>query len=115
MTPDWDCVCRELLLLASRKDCRQTDWSASIPCDWAPSTVWDPRFDREFTEQGAWLYVIELLESGHEFTPKTMRQPPNTIAYETIIELRPSLPKLYIKLQIHKGKILGRSFHNVTK
>lgn len=68
-----------------------------------------------FTSEGAWSYIIELLESGHEFTPVTMTRPPDSIGYETLINCGPGRPALYIKLQIYKGKVLGRSFHNSVK
>lgn len=115
MTPDWDSDREELLRLARRRDCRFTEFSPSIPCDWAPLTVWDPRFEMFFSDQSAWLLIVELLESGRAFTPKAMKKPAGTVAYETTTSLAPNLPELYIKVQIHKGRILGRSFHNVTK
>jgi hypothetical protein len=68
-----------------------------------------------FTGPGAWAYIIELLESGCEFLPKEMEKPPDTIAYYVVLELSPERPKLYIKVQIYKGRILGRSFHNSTE
>jgi hypothetical protein len=68
-----------------------------------------------FTSEGAWSYIIELLESGHEFTPVAMTRPPDTIAYETQIDFGPNRPALYIKLQIFREKVLGRSFHNSVK
>lgn len=115
MTPEWDGIRQELIRLAKRRECRRTDFSAAIPCEWSPQSVWDPRFGMFFTEPGAWAYIIELLESGCEFTPKTMEKPPDTIAYEFALKLAPNLPELYIKVQSFKGKILGRSFHNSTK
>jgi hypothetical protein len=75
----------------------------------------DPRFEMYFSSEGAWSYIIELLESGHQFTAVPMKKPPNTIAYETVVDCGPKLPPLYIKVQIYKGKILGRSFHNSVK
>jgi hypothetical protein len=68
-----------------------------------------------FTSEGAWSFIIDLLESGLEFTPVAMTKPPDTIAYETIIDRGSGLPGLYIKVQIYKGKIHGRSFHNSVK
>lgn len=68
-----------------------------------------------FSDESAWLLIIDLLESDQRFIPTPMRKPPNTIAYETIVQLAPNLPELYIKVQSFKGRILGRSFHNVTK
>lgn len=115
LVADWDQVCSDLLRLAKRRDCRSTHFSPAIPCDWAPESVVDTRYDMYFTSLGAWSYIIDLLESGHRFTPKPMDKPPNTVAYETVIDCGPNLPPLYIKLQILGGKILGRSFHNSVK
>jgi hypothetical protein len=75
----------------------------------------DPRFDMYFTSEGAWSYIVELLESGRQFNAVQMKMPPDTIAYETVVDCGPKLPALYIKVQIYKGKILGRSFHNSIK
>jgi hypothetical protein len=75
----------------------------------------DPRFDMYFTPEGAWSYIIELLESGRQFTAVPMKKPPNTIAYEALIDCGPKFPALYIKVQIYKGMILGRSFHNSVR
>ena len=112
---EWDEICRELLQLAKRQNCRSTHFSPSIPCDWAPESVMDPRFAMYFTPKGAWSNIIELLESGHRFKAVPMKKPPNTIAYETVIDCGPKLPALYIKVQIYKGMILGRSFHSCVK
>ena len=114
-TPDWDKDRVELLRLAHRRECRLFAWTPTIPCDWVPQTVWDPRYDMYFSDQSAWLFIIELLESGRVFTRVPMKTPPNTIGYEIIESLASNLPQLYIKIQAYKGKILGRSFHNVTK
>ncbi len=115
MVGQWVEIRRELLLLAKRRNCRSTEFSRSIPCDWAPQSVTDPRFDMFFTSEGAWSYIIELLESGHEFAPEAMDKPPNTIGYKTIVDCGPNRPAIFIKVQIYKGKILGRSFHNCVK
>jgi hypothetical protein len=111
----WEEVRCELLRLAKRRNCRSTEFTPATPCDWAPQSVLDPRFEMYFTPEGAWSYIIELLESGLEFTPVPMTRPPDTIAYETLIDCGPNRPALYIKLQIYKGRVLGRSFHNSVK
>jgi hypothetical protein len=115
MDADWDSVRQELIRLAMKKQCRRTDWSSAIPCDWAPQTVWDPRFGMFFTDAGAWAYIIDLLESGREFTAAKLKRPPETVGYEIVLRLALNLPELYIKIQIFQEKIWGRSFHNSTK
>lgn len=115
MEADWDSVRQELIRLAKRKQCRRTVWSPGIPCDWAPQTVWDPRFEMFFTDAGAWAYIIELLESGTEFAAVQLRRPPDTIGYEVALKLAPNLPEVYIKIQIFQARIWGRSFHNSTR
>lgn len=115
MAAEWEDIRRELLRLAKHRGCRSTNFSPSIPCDWAPQSVMDPRFGMYFTSEGAWSYIIDLLESGHEFTEVPMWKPPDTVAYETTVDCGQNLPALYIKVQIYRGKIFGRSFHNCVK
>lgn len=113
--PDWEKRKPELIRLARNRGTRNTAWSPSIPCDWAPQSVWDPRFDMFFTDEGAWNYIVDLLESGHVFTEVKMHKPPDTIAYETCAHLSTNGGEIYIKVQVLRGRIFGRSFHNSTK
>jgi hypothetical protein len=67
-----------------------------------------------FTDEGAWSYILEMLET-QVFIPKRMDKPPDTIGYELKAILEANRPLLYIKVQILDGRILGRSFHNSTR
>ena len=40
--------------------------------------------------------------------------PEAQLGYVMKIDLEPSVPRLYVKLQLHAGRILGRSFHYST-
>jgi hypothetical protein len=116
MGADWEVVRRECIQLAKSRHCRRTDWSPQVPCEWKPQTVWNPSTEMFFTDAGAWDYIIELLESGLQFSEvQNMRKPPGTVGYEVVTKLAPNLPDLYIKIQVYKGRIWGRSFHNSTR
>jgi hypothetical protein len=78
-------------------------------------TVTNPETDLPFTEPGAWRYVAELAESGHPIQRIVMKQPAGEIGYVLIAPLDANSPDLYIKVQLKRGKIFGRSFHLSTQ
>ena len=40
-----------------------------------------------------------------------LHQPKGAKGYVMLIDLGPTEPKLYVKLELRSGKIIGRSFH----
>jgi hypothetical protein len=74
--------------------------------------VIDPRSeDREpFTQDGAWNFIIELLESGHPMAQKALKVPAGKSGYVLIVASGEPEP-IYIKLEIGSGVVIGRSFH----
>ncbi len=66
-----------------------------------------------FTEEGAWQFVVMLLESGHPVEEITLAMPPGKKGY-VLKYPRIGLPDIYIKLQIVSGAVRGRSFHDST-
>jgi hypothetical protein len=101
----------ELSRLAKRKEDRITEWSRQVPTEWTPGKVVNPEVDMTFTEAGSWQFVAELLDTGHPIQQIVLRQSRSEVAYVMLIDLKPGMPKLYIKLQLKGGKICGRSFH----
>ena len=114
MPGDLESIRRELAVLARRKKARVVTWSPEMPSDWRPYQIRNPSSGLPFTEEGAWHFIAELLESGHPIEEVILHKPPGKRAYEMHVELGPALPKLYIKLQLGSGKVIGRSFHYST-
>jgi hypothetical protein len=106
---------KEIASLASRKNARFVPRSPEMPCDWKPTTVYNPEVGMCFTDISAWHYIADLAESEHPMEEITLKQPEGEKAYEMIVKLEPNVPDLYIKVQLKGGKIFGRSFHYSTK
>ena len=104
-------VRHELAVLARRKKARVVQWSSERPSDWRPSQVREPSTDMPYTEVGAWHLIADLLDRGHPLEEIVLCKPPGKRAYVMHVELEPGQPRLYIKLQLGNGKVIGRSFH----
>ncbi len=68
-----------------------------------------------FTEPGAWELIAELAEGSEPMQEVTLRQPDGDKAYEFNLRLAPSEPQLYIKVQVKRDTLWGRSFHYAYK
>ncbi len=110
-----DQVRREIALLARRKDRRIIPRSAEMPCDWQPTTVTNPTSGICFTDITAWSRIAELAESGHPIEEIELDQPKGEAGYIIMVKLAEASSELYIKVQLKRGKIFGRSFHYSTK
>lgn len=86
-----------------------------MPCDWRPTTVTNPAVGIPFTDISAWHYVAELAESGHKIETITLEQPKDETAYVLAVQLEANAPELYIKIQLKRSRIWGRSFHYSTE
>lgn len=86
------------------------------PARWEPGRVRDPtsELDASFTEPGAWDLIASRLEDGHEVEVITLDNPRGKTGYVMKIELEPTAPRLYVKVQLDAGRIFGRSFHYST-
>ncbi|MCY4357664.1 MAG: hypothetical protein OXD01_09125 [Gammaproteobacteria bacterium] len=51
------------------------------------------------------------LDDGHPIQKVELHKPKGAIGYVMKISLEPGQAKLYVKLQLGSGKIIGRSFH----
>jgi hypothetical protein len=85
-----------------------------MPCDWQPTTVMNPSVGIPFTDISAWHYVAELAEAGHHIDRITLEHPRGETAYVMSVRLEANAPDLYIKVQLRRGRIWGRSFHYST-
>lgn len=106
-----DKVRRELARMARRKECRIVEWARARPCDWRPTQVVNPESGLPFTEVRAWEYIADLLDANHPLTEIALEHPPGELAYVMTVSLGERTPELYVKLQLLRGKVLGRSFH----
>ena len=88
-------------------------FSRDRPTDWRPTEVRNPDglLDAHFTDSTAWELIAARLEVGAEVEVIELRQPPGAKGYVMKMELGTDVPKLYVKLQLGAGKIIGRSFH----
>jgi len=109
--PDLGAVREELARLARNRKTRKVVFTKQTPCDWQPTSVVNPKLGGYFSEPGAWEYIAELLEGGHEIQQVVLTNPPGECAYVMNVDLGTDQPRLYIKLQLKAGNIFCRSFH----
>ena len=90
-----------------------TKFSNDRPIDWKPGEVDNPDgiLDEYFTKISAWEHIATQLENGHPVETVKLREPPGAEGYVMKIDIEPGKPRLYIKLQLGPGKIIGRGFH----
>lgn len=102
-----------MALLARRSTARISEFKPHRPADWRPGQVRNPDglLDTHFTDSTAWELIATRLEHGQEVTVIDLRKPKGAKGYVMKIDLGPDVPRLYIKLQLGAGKIIGRSFH----
>ncbi len=93
----------QLLVLVRRRSCRVLGW----PRDWRPAQVLDPESGEPFTPEGAWDFIVTLLEGGVEIEEKKLDDGKTAYVILTPVACR----TLYVKLQLGSGRVIGRSFH----
>lgn len=74
----------------------------------------DPRPKRlfdEFTRDSCWEFILEKLVEGHEIEEVELDKPPGSKGYVMKIDIGANQPLLYVKLQVGRDKVIGRSFH----
>jgi hypothetical protein len=102
---------REIALLARRKEMRIVPRSPEMPCDWRPTQVNNPRVGLPFDDKSAWHFIADLAESGHPIEEMTLDRPAGERGHVMTIALEAGVPDLYVKIQLKRGRIFGRSFH----
>lgn len=102
---------KDLAERARRKGTRTREWTKERPTDWRPYTIRNPSSGEYFTDEAAWEFVADLLDQGHPVEMITLEQPPGKTGYVMSVELAKDQPFLYIKLQLGRDVVIGRSFH----
>jgi hypothetical protein len=101
-----------MAVCARSRRTRLVHFSREAPTRWHPTDVRNPEDPTTtFTDEGAWLLIADLLDSDHPIKSEPLRLPPGKMGYVLLVEIAADLPKLYIKLQVGSGKVIGRSFH----
>lgn len=102
----------ELVRRARNKNTRTNSFQPQEPCDWRPRQVAHPESGLPFTDVGAWNFIADLLESGHDVREMVMQKPPGKTGYEILADGYVGCPQIYIKLTLSSNLVNGRSFHN---
>lgn len=102
---------KDLAERARRKGTRTYEWTKDRPTDWRPYTVRNPLSDDYFTNEGAWDFIADLLDRGHPVEIITLEKPPGKTGYVICVECEADQPPLYIKLELGRSVVYGRSFH----
>jgi hypothetical protein len=74
--------------------------------------VLSPESGLPFTDSGAWHFIADLLEAGHEVSEIEMKKPKGKVGYVLKTAGYTGCPKIYIKLTLSANMVNGRSFHN---
>src|SRR4051794_2055851 len=99
-----------LVRLCGSKRTRIVSFTPEMPCRWQPRQFTDPRTRQAFTDESAWSYIVQHIEEGVEIGEITLDRPPGAKAFVLLLPgVNPA--KIYVKLQICGGRVLGRSFH----
>ncbi len=103
----------ELVRLASAPHLRRNQFTPVRPTKWQPDKVPGPSgsIADYYTSDQAWELIIDHLKMGHAVREIVLRKPPGKTAYEMLIRVNPQSPEIYVKVEIHRGFIVGRSFH----
>ncbi len=104
-------LARRQMILAIQAKRRVIGIPPDHPNRWHPGTVTGPS-GLPFTTHSAWLFILQLLESGFPITYLALDQPPGADGYVLMVDLstNPVVP-LYIKLEFSGYAVIGRSFH----
>ena len=99
----------ELVRLCSSTRTRNATFSPKAPTHWNASEARDAD-GQPLTPNGAWDAVHAELLSGCVLTAVELDKPPGKIGYT--FHLTDGMgQRIYVKLQIGSGVVLGRSFH----
>jgi len=103
----------ELCRLARSRKTRTSLFSKERPTHWAPYEVRKPGSGDAFTADSCWTFVADLIEGGVDIETIMLDQPPGKTGYVIKVDGFGG-DRIYIKLQLVGGKVIGRSFHAST-
>ena len=105
----------ERRMLAGRCRSRRTrtsDFTPQAPTEWQPATLRNPLRPREyFTDDGAWSYIADSIESGCAIEIVVLALPPGKRGFVLKLKACPPIEAIYVKLQLGAKVVIGRSFH----
>jgi len=101
----------QLVVLAGRSGSRIAEFTPKAPTKWNPYQVLNPETKLPFTDTSAWQLIADELKSGCEVELIWLDKPPGKRGYVLYKKLQVDRPRLYIKLQLGSGYVIGRSFH----
>ena len=84
------------------------------PSDWCPHKIQNPDMPPGymFTDESAWEFIAQHLESEHPIEEVALEVPAGAPAIIMIIPLRGNPTPLYVKVEVGAScKAIGRSFH----
>lgn len=100
---------QELIRLASKGATRKAVFTSKAPTKWHPDQAYDPKTNEPYTRDAAWERVrAELV--GCDLKTLIMKRPPGKTGYWFQFHDAKGT-KIYVKLQLGSGFVLGRSFH----
>ncbi len=107
-----DDVRARLCALARSRRTRHLGW----PRDWSPGSIRVPKSLDPcdvFTDDGAWQFIADRLEEGCEIEEITMEEADGAGRRGYVLRLTGTVgePEIYVKLQIGRSVVVGRSFH----
>ena len=104
---------RHQLVTLVRRGARTSAFTRARPTDWRPGEVPNPNglLLPYFDDDSAWELIASSLEGGHDVETIILDQPPGKRGYVMKISLNPGRPLLYVKLQLGRREVIGRSFH----
>lgn len=103
-----------LIRLCESRRTRIVTFTAEMPCRWQPRQFTDPRSRQAFTDEGAWTYIVRCLKDGVDIEELILKRPPGAKAYVLYLP-GVNAQKIYVKLQMCGGRVIGRSFHESDK
>lgn len=103
-------VRNDLVRLSRSRKTRIHRFSEKRPTHWAPYALRDPGSGDTFTADSAWEYVADLIEGGVEIETIELDVPPGKTGYVIKVDGLEN-ERIYIKLQLGSGIVIGRSFH----
>lgn len=105
---------KQLVRLAGSRKTRTSVFSPARPTHWEPASIRRPDSGEAFTPDGAWTFIAEMLAGGVDVETIVLDKPPGRTGYIVVCDGWAG-EKIYIKLELGSGMVVGRSFHVSTR